>query len=155
MPYNSRPSTSAELECTHWSARQPRRLDGAAAGPPVSASAAYTARRASTAWISRARGARCSGQCRYVCIVVSTAPVQVLKCVQPAGPARLPYGPARPPFVRAFTCHAPGHRWRAGHSGTALALCLQPCLRRWPTPAAPRGAPRRRPSVVSDSSCGP
>jgi hypothetical protein len=68
--------------------------DGAAASLPVNASFVCSARHASTACKRRTRGARCSGQCRYACIVVSTAPAQVLQCAQPQGPPR-PYAPAR------------------------------------------------------------
>jgi hypothetical protein len=69
----SRPSTSAESECTHRSASS---RDGASAGSPVNAFDACAAHHASTAWRSRTRGAPCSGQCRYMCIVVSAAPAQ-------------------------------------------------------------------------------
>jgi hypothetical protein len=97
----SRPSTSAESECTHQSASS---RDGASAGSPVNASDACACRHASTAWSNRTRGAWCRGQYRYICIAVSTAPVQVLQCARPAGPT-LPYEPASPPLVRACTCH--------------------------------------------------
>jgi hypothetical protein len=69
----SRPSTSAESECTHRSASS---RDGASTGSPVNAFDACAAHHTSTAWRSRTRGAQCSGQCRYMCIVVSAAPAQ-------------------------------------------------------------------------------
>ena len=120
----SRPSTSAESECTHRSASS---RDGASAGSPVNASDAWACRHASTAWSSRTRGAWCRGQCRYICIVVSTAPVQVLQCARPAGPT-LPYEqPASPPLVRACTCHLAS----AGGPLRYHARALPPCARRY------------------------